>query len=310
VKKRPAIGLTMGDPAGVGPELCLRALVDPGVLDLCHPVIFGQLDILQLVSRATGLPMPESFVVLDNMTGASPTGPSVVNCSSLGATRIVPGKVSAECGAAAFDFIRTSIEAASAGWIDGVVTAPVHKEAVRLAGVSQPGHTEIFTELTNSERTCMMLCSDVLTVSMATTHIGYFEVPAQLGVQRILDVIELTADALALMNGGKPRLAICGLNPHAGEHGLFGQREEERFVEPAVKAARDRGIAIEGPLPPDTAFTTEQRKLGLPIVRTSVDHGTAFDIAWQGVARPISLFKAVEYAVHLASTRRAQTHLA
>ena len=175
-----------------------------------------------------------------------------------------------------------------------------------------------------------MLRSDVLTVSMVTTHIGYAEVPAKLSVARVLDVIELTHEAMTRMLQRAPRLAICGLNPHAGEHGLFGRREEERLLEPAIAQAKRKGIRIEGPLPPDAAFTAGQRRrfdaivtlyhdqghipfkmlafdtgvnvtLGLPIVRTSVDHGTAFDIAWRGVADPRSLLAAIRVAVELAS---------
>lgn len=322
----------MGDPAGVGPELCLRVLAQPDLLRLCHPVVFGHLDVLRRVGAAIGLALPENLPVWDGLADVALAGPAVVNCAVPPAASIQPGRVSAACGAAAFDCIQRAIAAALAGRVAAVCTAPIHKEALRLAGVEHPGHTEIFTALTGAQRTCMMLRSDVLTVAMVTTHIGYAEVPGRISTARILDVIELTAEALRAMNGRPARLAICGLNPHAGEHGLFGQREEERWVEPAVAQARARGIDLTGPLPPDTAFTTANRRrfdgvvclyhdqghipfkmlafddgvnitLGLPIVRTSVDHGTAFDIAWQGVARPNSLFKAVESAVRLAQAR-------
>jgi len=322
----------MGDPAGVGPELCVRALSSPEVLRLCYPVVFGQLDVLKRVSQAIAVPLPVELELWDGASPNTPSNPAVVNCSAPAAETIIPGKVSAACGAAGFTFIKTAIESALAGRIDAVATAPINKESLRLANVQFPGHTEIFTALTGSKRTCMMLRSDVLTVSMVTTHIGYGEVPLRISTQRIVDVIELTAEALATMNGRSPRLAICGLNPHAGEHGLFGHREEEEFVEPAIAQARAKGIAIEGPLPPDTAFTTASRKkfdgivclyhdqghipfkmlafddgvnitLGLPIVRTSVDHGTAFDIAWKGVANPTSFFKSIEFAVRLGAAR-------
>ncbi|NOS72765.1 MAG: 4-hydroxythreonine-4-phosphate dehydrogenase PdxA [Verrucomicrobia bacterium] len=323
----------MGDPAGVGPELCVRALSSPEILRLCHPVVFGDLDVIQRASQAITLPLPSDLQLWNVESNSKPVGPAVASCSMPDAKNFVPGKVSAPCGAAGFTFIKTAIESALAGRIAAVVTAPIHKEALRLAGVQFPGHTEIFTSLTGASRTCMMLRSDVLTVSMVTTHIGYAEVPKHLSTKRIVDVIELTADALATMNNQPARLAICGLNPHAGEHGLFGQREEERFIEPAVAQAREKGIAIAGPLPPDTAFTADNRKrfdavvclyhdqghipfkmlafddgvnitLGLPIVRTSVDHGTAFDIAWKGLARPTSFFKAIESAVQLSAARQ------
>jgi 4-hydroxythreonine-4-phosphate dehydrogenase len=210
-----------------------------------------------------------------------------------------------------------------------VVTAPIHKEALSRSGVKFPGHTEIFTALTGAKRSCMMLYSDRLTVSMVTTHIGYTEVPKKLSADRVLDVIELTAGTMRRILGRAPVLGVCGLNPHAGEHGLFGRREEERCVEPAVRRAREQGILAEGPLVPDAVFTSNVRRkydaivtlyhdqghipfkmlafdtgvnitLGLPIIRTSVDHGTAFDIAWQGKADPGSLYSAVAVAASLA----------
>jgi len=324
----------MGDPAGVGPELCVRVLASPEMQTLCRPVIFGQLEVLRRASQAIGVPLPDGLQTQAAGCAELSDTTTVINCAGPDAGSIVPGKVSAACGGAGYHYIETAIGSAVAGQIAAVVTAPIHKEALRLSGVQHPGHTEIFTALTGAKRTCMMLRSEVLTVSMVTTHIGYAEVPGRLKVERVLDVIELTAAALQTMNQRPPRLAICGLNPHAGEHGLFGQQEEERCIEPAVRLAREKGIAIEGPLPPDTAFTTASRKrfdgvvclyhdqghipfkmlafedgvnitLGLPIVRTSVDHGTAFDIAWKGVASPVSLFKAMEAGVLLASAQGA-----
>jgi 4-hydroxythreonine-4-phosphate dehydrogenase len=252
-----------------------------------------------------------------------------VNCAAIDAAKITPGKVSAACGRAGYVYIEQAIRAALAGKIDGVVTAPIHKESLNLSGVKFPGHTEIFTALTKAKRSCMMLYSDKLTVSMVTTHIGYHEVPKKLSVERVLNVIELTAQAMKQILRREPRIGVCGLNPHAGEHGLFGNREEEKFVAPAVKRARQMKLNVTGPLVPDAVFTTGQRKnydaivtqyhdqghipfkmlafdtgvnltLGLPIIRTSVDHGTAFDIAWQGNADPTSLFSAIKVAADLA----------
>ncbi len=343
MKARPVLGLTLGDPAGIGPELCLRALGDPAVLRRCVPVVFGDADVVRRVRasvfkksgtkdksvgcRVISLAEWEKLRAVDE--------PLIIDCAMMDAVKIKPGKVSAACGRAGFVFIEEAIQSALAKKIDGVVTAPIHKEALRLSGVDHPGHTEIFTALTGAKRSCMMLHSGVLTVSMVTTHIGYSEVPKKLSVRRVQDVIELTAEAMGWMLRRRPRLGVCGLNPHAGEHGLFGQNEEEWFVEPAVAQARKSGIAVEGPLPPDAAFTPGQRKkydaivtlyhdqghipfkmlafdtgvnitLGLPIVRTSVDHGTAFDIAWQGVADPRSLFAAVRVAAEMAAGRKAR----
>jgi len=328
---RPILGLTMGDPAGIGPEICLRALREPQVLERCVPVLFGNTSVLYHAARVAGLEKVNcrttTFAGLNACLEVKE--PLVVDCGGIDFTTLVPGKVSAACGRAGYTYIDFSIKAALAGKIDGVVTAPIHKESLSLSGVKFPGHTEIFTALTNTKRSCMMLYSDKLTVSMCTTHIGYHEVPGKLSVERVLNVIELTAQAMRQLRGREPLVGVCGLNPHAGEHGLFGNREEENFVEPAVKMARERGIRIEGPLVPDAAFTTGQRKkfdaivtlyhdqghipfkmlafdtgvnitLGLPIIRTSVDHGTAFDIAWQGKAQATSLYSAIDVATGLA----------
>ena len=342
MKSRPILGLTMGDPAGIGPELCLRALHDPGVLGQCVPVLFGDAGVVKRVqasvlkgSRTSKKRESCRVVSLAEWQKIRTVHePLIVDCAAIDAGKIQPGKISAACGRAGFIFIEQAIQSALAGKIDGVVTAPINKEALQLAGVSHPGHTEIFTALTGASRSCMMLCSEVLTVSMVTTHIGYSDVPKKLSVKRVRDVIELTAAAMQLMLRRKPRLAVCGLNPHAGEHGLFGQKEEERLVAPAVAQARKSGIAVEGPLPPDAVFTSGQRKkydaivtlyhdqghipfkmlafdtgvnitLGLPIIRTSVDHGTAFDIAWKGIADPQSLFAAIRVATGMAAGRKA-----
>jgi len=240
----------------------------------------------------------------------------------------VPGQVSARCGDAAFRYVISSIEAGLAKQVDAVATAPLNKEALRAAGHRYAGHTEIFAERMRAERVCMMLTSEELTCSFVTVHVGYGEVPGLLSVARIRDVIELTAAAMRRVRGWTPRLAVCGLNPHAGEHGLFGQGEEEKFIVPAIEEMRRQGCQIDGPLPPDTAFLATRRRqtdayvcmyhdqghipmkalafdsainttLGLPVIRTSVDHGTAFDIAWQGRASASSLLEAVKLAARL-----------
>ena len=321
----------MGDPAGIGPEICLRALREPGVLETCTPVLFGDVSVLKSAAKAAKIPEAtcRAVSVSEPAEYFSINEPLIVDCAAIHAEKIQPGKISAACGKAAYSYIERAIEAALAGKIDGVVTAPIHKESLHLAGVKYPGHTEIFTALTGAKRSCMMLYSDKLTVSMATTHIGYFEVPKKLSAERVLNVIELTAETMRWLLRREPRIGVCGLNPHAGEHGLFGNREEENFIVPAVKLARERGVQVEGPLVPDAAFTTNVRKkfdaivtlyhdqghipfkmlafdtgvnitLGLPIIRTSVDHGTAFDIAWQGKADPTSLYSAIKVAAELA----------
>jgi 4-hydroxythreonine-4-phosphate dehydrogenase len=338
VNGKPVLGLTMGDPAGIGPEICLRALQAPDVLQRCVPVVFGDAAILEIVSgkvsffgagsktAALGRPRVVSLTEWEKIQTV--TEPLIVDCAAIDASKVEPGKVSAACGRAGYIYIENAIQAALKGSLQGVVTAPIHKESLNLAGVKFAGHTEIFTALTEAKRSCMMLYSDKLTVSMATTHIGYQDVPKKLSTQRIVNVIELTADAMRRMLNREPRIGVCGLNPHAGEHGLFGNGEEENFVIPAVAQTRGQGMDVSGPLVPDAIFTSAQRgkydaivtlyhdqghipfkmlafdsgvniTLGLPIIRTSVDHGTAFDIAWQGKADPQSLYAAIRVAVEL-----------
>jgi 4-phospho-D-threonate 3-dehydrogenase / 4-phospho-D-erythronate 3-dehydrogenase len=313
----PLIAVTMGDPAGVGPEVCLQLLANKEVREFATPLVFGDLAILRRCAEKTGLPLPEPTLVRD--------------LTLFDDTDFGPGVVSARTGAAGYGYVLASIEAALAGEIAGVATAPLNKEALRAAGVLYPGHTEIFADKTGAKRSCMFQYSDEVRASFVTVHCGYGEVPALLTVERILDVIELTADAMQRIRGTTPHLAVLGLNPHAGEHGLFGNGEEEKIIIPAIEAARARGISIEGPLPPDTAFIPAKRRstdaficmyhdqghiplkalafdtavnttLGLPIIRTSVDHGTACDIAWQGKAKGSSLVEAVRLAAKMSVT--------
>jgi len=312
---KPVIALTMGDPAGVGPELCLRMLADPDVLACSMPVIFGDVRLLKRVATSTGLPLPASTTIHD------------IPCEGMDA--VIPGKLSPACGSAAFHCIEAAIQAAMAGRVKAIVTAPLNKESLHLAGVPYPGHTEMLTHLTGAKRTCMMLSSEKITTSLVTTHTSLASVPGKLNITAILDTIHLTAETMRRLRRHEPRLVVCALNPHAGEHGLFGN-EEALFIEPAVAQARLEGLSIEGPLPPDTAFLPDRLAnttahicmyhdqglipfkmlafetgvnitLGLPITRTSPDHGTAFDIAWTGKANPTSMRQAVLYAVKLAT---------
>jgi 4-hydroxythreonine-4-phosphate dehydrogenase len=328
----PLIAVTMGDPAGVGPEICLHLLANTSFLKHCTPVVFGDAAVLARAAQVCRLPRPVQ--VIQDLAGERALkdlgSAAVLDLPAISAESVQPGVVNAATGRAAYTYIDRAIEAAVAGEVQGVATAPIHKEALRAAGIHYPGHTEIFAARTGAERICMMLTSAEITCSFVTTHVGYGEVPSLLRVERVREVIELTAEALRRLRGREPRLIVCGLNPHGGEHGLFGEREEERFIIPAVEAARGQGLLVEGPLPPDTAFLPARRRetdgfvcmyhdqghiplkalafdeavnitLGLPIIRTSVDHGTALDIAWQGKASPSSLFQAVRLAARLAT---------
>lgn len=336
----------MGDPAGVGPEILLCVLNDPVIHEQCDLVLFCDWNVLKLCSEQLGHGFPDLKVTTtgDFLEDMSPTeGTVVVDLPRIELSRFEPCKVSAACGQASYDFIQAAIDAAIAGKIDAVTTAPINKEALRAAGIAYPGHTEMFAERAKSKRWCMMQYSNEITCTFVTVHVGYQEVPALLTQERILDTIELTAEALLRIRRQAPKIVVCGLNPHAGEHGLFGHHEEEKYIIPAIEAAVARGINVEGPVPPDTAFLPWKRKetdayvcmyhdqghipvkalafdhavnttLGLDIIRTSVDHGTAFDIAWKarpsesqsltvpcdaGKVRTTSLFAAISLAMQL-----------
>ena len=314
---KPRIALTMGDPAGVGPEICLQACADHEVRSICQPVIFGDLAVLERVARQCGFPPPGGDSVIDQRAIDDPRSLS-------------PGVVSAATGLASYRYITAAIDSALAGQVDAVATAPIHKEALSWAGIDYPGHTEIFTERTTAKSSCMMLTSREITCSLVTTHVGLREVAGLLTTAAVEEVIGLSAQAMRRIRGRQPHLVVCGLNPHAGEHGLFGGGEEEAIIAPAILAARQQGISVEGPLPADTAFlpairartdcyvcmyhdqgliplktlafdTAVNVTLGLPIVRTSVDHGTALDIAWQGTASVVSMIEAIKLAALLCS---------
>lgn len=326
---KPVVAVTMGDPAGVGPELCLRLLREASVLGICRPVIFGDADVLRRVADALNWPFDE-VLVAGSLEEAAALPSAIWHLPVPGLPESLrPGHFTAETGAASFHYIEKAIAAVQGRQVAGVTTGPINKGALNAAGIDFPGHTEIFAERTGADKWCMMQWSEIVTCTFVTCHVGYAEVPALLTKERILDVIELTAAALRRLGIADPRLVVCGLNPHAGEGGLFGEGEEEHSVLPAVHAARTRGHTVVGPLPADTCFIPSRRRvtdafvclyhdqghiplkalafdsavnttLGLPVIRTSVDHGTAGDIAWQGKADAGSLFAAVHLAVRLS----------
>ncbi len=325
------LAITMGDPAGVGPEIVLRALNEQAITDICNPVVFGDADVLKVCADRLQLSFDTLVISLDEWHDQQfqKDQPVVVSLNSIGVDDFRPGVLSAATGQASFDYINAALNSAIGGRLASVTTGPINKLALSQAGIKFPGHTEIFSSRTNASRSCMMQYSEIITCTFVTVHVGYAEVPKFLSPGRILDVIELTDSAIRKIRGHQPRLLICGLNPHAGEQGLFGNREEEELILPAIESARAKGILIDGPLPPDTAFIPSRRAssdavicmyhdqghipvkalafdsavnttLGLPIIRTSVDHGTAYDIAWKGSASPSSLFAAIKLAVKLA----------
>lgn len=296
--------------------------------------MFGCARLLQRVAAQCGIPLQATILPEAAWQDGAPIGaPTIVDCQAGDVAGITPGRVAANCGQAAYHYIRLATEAALAGHTAAIVTAPINKESLHAAGIPHPGHTECITELTGAHTTRMMMASEPMLVTLATLHIALADVPAQLTTQGILDSITLTHATLLRLGIAHPRITVCGLNPHAGEGGQFGN-EEARCIAPAVALARSAGICVTDPLPPDTAFTPARRAttdafiamyhdqglipfkmlafetgvnitLGLPIVRTSVDHGTAFDIAWTGQASPDSLHAAIRWALRLNLTREA-----
>jgi 4-hydroxythreonine-4-phosphate dehydrogenase len=296
VSTRPRVGVTVGDPAGIGPEIALKAAADSSLAEVCEIILYG--------------PQAEEELA-----------------------RFARGRISAEAGRRAYDEVVRAVADARAGRIEAIATAPINKEAFAAAGLPWRGHTDLLAHLTGAPRVAMMFYADSLRVVLATVHIPLAEVPAALTRETLEGVITLTATELPRFGHPSPRLALAGLNPHAGEHGLMG-REDDEVLAPAVEACRARGIRIQGPLPADTVFVRAMRgefdavvacyhdqglipvklvafgkavnvTLGLPIIRTSVDHGTAFDIAGHGIADPSSMIEAIRLAARLAAGARA-----
>ena len=323
---KPRIAITMGDPAGIGPEICLDLLNDRVISSKCTPIVFGDWSVLQTCAEKTNKSFEISKISTTEFSGIQ--SPTVFDHAIIDPSNFTPGTADAKTGRATYGYVTSAIDACLTNKIDAVVTCPANKEALQAAGVKQPGHTEIFAEHTGTEKFCMAFFSDEISCSLVTVHCGYTEVPDLLSVDRIYEVISLTRQAHQKLLGREPRLAVCGLNPHGGENGLFGNLEEENLIIPAIEKARVEGMELLGPLPPDTAFTASIRKsidayvcmyhdqglipvkalafeeavnvtLGLPIIRTSVDHGTALDIAWQGKADPSSLKSAVRLAIRM-----------
>ncbi len=288
---RPRIALTVGDPAGIGPEIVAKAAADPAVRAVCEPVIFS----------------------------ATP------------AAEIRPGELSAAAGQAAYDTLVSAVQAARRGEVAAIATAPINKLAWAKAGLPWKGHTDLLAHLCDVRRVAMLFHAPQLKVVLMTVHVPLCEVPALLTAELVGETIHLTHTALAQFGIARPRLALAGLNPHAGESGLLGL-EDEAVLAPAVAAARAAGVDISGPFPADTVFVRASRgefdcvlacyhdqglipvkllafgqavnvTIGLPIIRTSVDHGTAFDIAGQGVADAGSMIAAVTLAAEMAGRR-------
>jgi 4-phospho-D-threonate 3-dehydrogenase / 4-phospho-D-erythronate 3-dehydrogenase len=325
----PLVAVTMGDGAGVGPEVIVPAVVHPDTLARCRPVVIG--DAARLRTAAGILDREVEIVVIDEPAKAE-FGGNRINVIDVG---LLPedlpwGAVSAVAGEAAYQYIRVAAELAVAGAVQGICTAPLNKEALHAAGHRFPGHTELLAHLTGTEEVSMMLTTPTVKVVHVTTHIGLIDAVARIEPGLVERTVRRGHEALVRSGVAEPRIGVCGINPHAGENGLFGYGEEEEKIVPALEVLRAAGIDARGPLPADTAFFLAGRgdydlivamyhdqghapvkvlgiesgvniTVGLPVIRTSVDHGTAFDIAGTGAADPRSMVEALRQAAELSA---------
>lgn len=305
------IAITLGDPAGIGPEIALKSLLSKEVREICKPIVVG--DRIVIEEAIAKLNMPLKLKDIDFVDTPGTKDEVFKKC-----------RPSAAGGSASVAYIKKAVELALNNNVDAVVTAPISKEALKMAGFSWPGHTEMLAELTNTRDYAMLLCGGPLRVVLVTIHTALKNVPAMITKERVLKTILLAKKACEMLDIKEPRIAVAGLNPHAGEAGIFGDEEINEIV-PAVHEAIEAGIPVSGPYPRNTLFNKAYKgefdiivcmyhdqgliplkmiafdkgvnvTIGLPIIRTSPDHGTAYDIAWKGVADPSSMIEAIKTA--------------
>ena len=341
------IGITMGDPASIGPEITAKALSDPSVYERCKPLVVGDVPVMEEALKITGLSGKLKIHTIGDVSEAlfEYGTIDVYHMGMVDMDKLQRGKVSAMAGNAAFQYVKKVIGLAMDHKIDATVTNALNKEAMNLAGHHYSGHTEIYADYTGTRKYTMMLAHENLRVVHVSTHVSLREACDRVKKDRILEVIRIAHQACRLLGISQPKIGVAGLNPHSGENGMFG-REEIEEITPAIQAARDEGIQADGPVPPDTVFSKarggwydivvamyhdqghiplkvvgfvynqEEQKwdavagvnitLGLPIIRASVDHGTAFDQAGTGLASELSLTNAMDYAIRMAETEEME----
>jgi len=328
----PVIAITMGDPVGIGPEIIVKTLDDPNLYRFCSPLVIGDVNVLEAAREIISSCVKIRSVERTDRIRYRPGCIDVIGLSSFKTGAITWGKPTADTGRAMIDYVKAAIELASSEQASAIVTAPINKFAMQLAGSRYSGHTELLAEQTRCNEFAMMLAGKKLRVVLVTIHVPLAQVPSLLSESRILKTIRIAASSLKERFGiHNPRIAVAGLNPHAGEGGLFGN-EEQNIIAPAVAQAKAEGNCVYGPYPPDTVFYQAEKgqfdavvclyhdqglipfkmihftdgvntTLGLPIIRTSVDHGTAYDIAGTGTADNGSLIAAIKMAACQAKNR-------
>jgi 4-hydroxythreonine-4-phosphate dehydrogenase len=327
--KLPVVAITMGDPSGVGPEVILKALAHPCLYDECRPLVVGSVQVFHGAAQAMALASGGAGLHWVESAGDASDRPERIAILDVPVDMagVAIGVEGPESGRAAVESVRAAVMLALDGEADAIATAPLNKRAMRQAGFTYAGHTELIAELTGTRDYAMMLVTPKLRVVHVSTHVGLREAVDSLNAERILTVIGIAHETLIQMGIGAPRIAVAGLNPHAGEGGIFGSEEIE-IIEPAVRQARARGYDATGPFPPDTVFyrasqgefdivvamyhdqghipiklsgfeTGVNVSVGMPFPRTSVDHGTAFDIAGRGIASESSMVEAILLAARM-----------
>ena len=337
---KPLIGITMGDPSGIGPEIIIKALQKEDVYQRCRPLVVGDAGLMEQTAASLGFGCTVRAVSEVNEAIFEPRTLDVLHLDCF-TGKLQTGQVSAASGEVAFRSIETVIKMALAGKLDATVTAPINKESIYLAGHHFSGHTEIYAQYTGTRKYAMLLVHENLRVVHVTTHVSLRNACDLVKKERILEVIDLLHQACRSLDIPRPRIAVAGLNPHSSDNGLFGWEEEQEII-PAIEEAREKGFSVEGPVPPDTIFTKaiagqydgcvamyhdqghipfkmagftwnqEKRRmdvsgvnitLGLPIIRVSVDHGTAFDVAGKGIASEAAMSLSIDYAVKMAAAQ-------
>lgn len=330
---KPTLGITMGDPAGIGPEVIAKALVHPKVFETCCPLVLGDVELMQKAADTLGTGQVVRRVSTPAEASYMHGQISVIQVGAAPVDAIELGKLSAVAGRVGVEAVKLAVRLAESNQIAAIVTAPLNKEAIALAGYPYPGHTEILGELTG-KRAVMLLVTQQLRVVHVSTHVSLRRAIELVTPETVLDTIRLAQRAASDFGIQNPRIAVAGLNPHAGESGRFGNEEIES-IEPAIKLAQQEGLRVYGPISPDTLYWRASHgefeiavamyhdqghipvkltgfddginvTIGLPIIRTSVDHGTAFDIAGRGIARENSMLQAIRVALQLVSARQAR----
>jgi len=325
--KTPVLGVTMGDPAGIGPEISIKSLMKPEMYHVCRPVLIGDLSLLEKAAEGLGLDVKFKTLRSPRNAGRKNAAIELIDLGNVDLQRLEIGKVSSEAGKASIDYIEKAVEYALMGELDAVVTGPIDKKAISLAGTPYIGHTEMIAALCGVKEPLTMFWVRGARIFFLTRHMPLREALEAVKEQRIIETTVKIADALKTIGSDEPRIAIAALNPHASDGGLIGT-EDEQEIKPAVEELRKRGINVRGPIPADSVFHqavegrydavlslyhdqghiaaktldfygTVSVTLGLPFVRTSVDHGTAHDIAGKGIANPRSLEEAIRLAAVL-----------